>query len=73
MSGVEQFFVDCDDNAAQTDDDSQDADRQDQHQFCGNNQSAFVIVEFLKHVRDLLQLRDLLRLSQTRDILSNRI
>jgi hypothetical protein len=50
VGGVQQFGVDRNNDAAQAHDYAQDADRQDEDQFGGNDQSAFVIHQFLKHV-----------------------
>ena len=50
VGNVEQFFVDSNNHAAESDDHAQDADRQNENQFGGNDQTAFVIPKFLKHV-----------------------
>lgn len=52
MRGVLQFFIHCNDNTAETDDDSDNADRQDENKFSGDDQTGFVIPKFL-HVRGL--------------------
>ncbi len=57
MGGVLQFFIHCDDNAAETDDDPKNTDRQDEDEFSGDDHTGFVIPKFL-HVRGLFRLRD---------------
>ena len=53
VSGVLQFLVDGNDNAAQANDDTQDADRQNENELGGDDHTSFVIPEILEHVRDL--------------------
>jgi hypothetical protein len=52
MGSVLQFFIHCDNNAAETDNDSKNANRQDEDEFSGDDQTGFVIPKFL-HVRGL--------------------
>lgn len=52
MSGIQQFFVHSNDNAAQTDDDTQDTNRENEDEFGGDDHTGVVIPKFL-HMRGL--------------------
>ena len=47
VSRVQQFFVHGNNNAAETDDDTQGTNRQDEDEFGGDDQTGFVIPKFL--------------------------
>ncbi len=52
VSGVEEFGVDSNDDAAQANDNTQNTDRQNEHEFGGNDHTSFVIQEILQHLGD---------------------